>query len=215
MLFGTKIVLEGERFLSMKKTSNSSNNELPALSEPSSSLFSIEKESEKVEFYILPGSPEMKAMLSNTGELRDGEQAKTQSTLPQRRTSGKFTIYAIPYPMTWQDTQSDSARWLDLIFDGADWDALFCDVLKVQMVSNKKDYVESPLSLADYPMLGRITDMYEDVTYKCEEVIFLRDECIKIQLASQNLLAQRGLQVLIKACDEALTLNMGLYLASD
>ena len=71
-------------------------------------------------------------------------------------------------------------------------------------------------SIPEYPMLGRIWNMYEDVGYTPEQVRQLRDECLKLQaIATANPHALEALKKLIMACDEAIKVGGGLFLVSD
>jgi len=135
------------------------------------------------------------------------EEARTQppqsETMPHGLAVGSLSICAVTEPTSWHDTQSESARWLDIAFDGSDWEAVFRDMLN------------TPRIPSEYPMLCRIDNLYEDVIYKREEVGHLRDECLRTQAITSNPRALEGLRKLILACDEALNLDMGLYFASD
>ena len=70
-------------------------------------------------------------------------------------------------------------------------------------------------AILDYPMLGRITDYYDDVWYEPEEVVQLRDECVSVQSNTKDQDALRDLDELLRACDEAQRHNLGLFLAAD
>ncbi len=117
-------------------------------------------------------------------------------------------------------------RALAIFFDGAEWSALFRDAL---LAKDRDPFVPGEAidkwrerqslrfkeSIADYPMLGRIWDTYIDVHYQPEEVRNLRDECLRVKVSTSNLIALRGLNKLIAACDEALKGGLGLSLLSE
>jgi hypothetical protein len=144
--------------------------------------------------------------------------------------SGCWSICAVADPNGWHDTQRDDARWLDLVFDGGDWVAVFCDTLGVfnfaaegRIPARNHEQRAAELSrrsaesfaqaTAQYPMLARLDDTYEDVIYKREEVAQLREECLKLLAAATNPEAINALTTLITACDEALRLKFGLFFA--
>ena len=70
-------------------------------------------------------------------------------------------------------------------------------------------------SIPDYPMLGRLWDLFMYASYKPEEVNRLRDECLKVKDSTSNEKALGGLAKLVKACDEALKRGYGLLLVPD
>lgn len=152
--------------------------------------------------YLLATDPgaqrALKLMLEGTGP-----QQSEKDTPPQSLTVGSLSICAVADPTSWQDTRGESARWLDITFDGGDWDAVFRDALA------------APDSGSSYTMLRRIEGMYEDVIYKADEVERLREECLRLKAVTSNVRALEGLRKLILACDEALKLSMGLFMASD
>lgn len=171
--------------------------------------------SEQEELYILPGSREMEEELERIERDKERAPLPLSGAILQGGTSGVLKIYAVPNPTSWQDTQSESSRWLDLTFDGAEWDAVFYDTFGLPKLDIKAGAEGHDLIAHRYPMLSRIDDMYEDVIYKREEIEQLRAECLKVQEIAKSPLAVKGLQTLISACDEALKLSTGLYLASD
>lgn len=54
-------------------------------------------------------------------------------------------------------------------------------------------------SIPNYPMLGRIFDMYEDYVFTPEEVERLREECLRVKSFTSNPAADLGLRKLIYA----------------
>lgn len=57
---------------------------------------------------------------------------------------------------------------------------------------------------SQYPMLGRIDDMYQDYIFTPEDVKELREECIKLKSKNQTKKSDLALRKFIYACDEAL-----------
>lgn len=115
---------------------------------------------------------------------------------------------------------------LNIALEGTEWSALFYKVLGCPFPSpfvlgdninetRKRYEFEFQQAIPDYPMLGRIWDTYIDVRYKQDEIEQLRNECVKVRAATSDQLALEGLSKLIYACDEALRLKLGLYIACD
>jgi hypothetical protein len=69
--------------------------------------------------------------------------------------------------------------------------------------------------LSDLPMLGRMWEFYNDAWYAPEEITPLRGECLRVQARTSNPLALEGLGLLIRGCDEASAVGLGLFLAAD
>lgn len=112
------------------------------------------------------------------------------------------------------------------VFTGADWEALFYDVLNGPEWGEyagdgsfdehfERQRVKFQQSIPDFPMLGRIFNMYEDVIYGPTDVKRLRDECLTTQASTTNTHTLEALNKLIHASDEALKVGLGLYLAAD
>jgi hypothetical protein len=145
------------------------------------------------------------------------EEIVTQSGLAV----GSLSICVAPDPNDWNDTQSKDSQWLNLTFSGSEWDAIFHETLGVpRNVEGKERRLELIFqrfnqAIPDYPMLGRIYDLYIDISYKREEIKILREECLKVQNIAINPQAMEGISKLIFACDEALKLNSGLFFASN
>jgi len=68
---------------------------------------------------------------------------------------------------------------------------------------------------SEYPMLGRIDDIYQDYVFDFEEIQKLLDECLKLQSQKPNAAADLALRKLIYACDEALKENSYLVFSGD
>ena len=69
--------------------------------------------------------------------------------------------------------------------------------------------------LTAFPMLGRMWDFYNDAWYAPEEIEQLREECLKVQASTSKPLVLAGLQLLLRACDEADATGLGLLLVAD
>jgi hypothetical protein len=139
---------------------------------------------------------------------------------------GSLSIYTVRDVKTWRGNVDASNRYTGIDFTGQDWKALFYDVLACPRPEpymegeEVNDYderyrVKFQKSLPEYPMLGRIWDMYVDAKYTKAEVEQLHNECLAIQASTTNTNALEGLEKLIRACDEAIRAKQGLFLASD
>ncbi len=152
---------------------------------------------------------------------REGDLSKS---FPEGSKAGRLMIFVRQDRAAW-DNKTD--HYLNDL-DGSEWIAVFRDVLKCPMgmdesftaSDNLNEWHERVRSkfqqaIPDYPMLGRIWDTYNDVTYKPEEIEQLRDECLRVQASTSNEKALAGLAKLLSACDEASKLGSGLLLACD
>lgn len=150
----------------------------------------------------------------------EGEDAVTS------RIVGSLDFYIVPNVEGWHGSLNEGGRNLGIKFNGADWEALFLDALRCP---EPEPYVQGEnideyerrskrnfqQAISKYPMLSRIWDLYEDVTYTPEEAKQLREECIEIQPTTTDPRVSRALAKLIYASDEALKTGYGLFLASD
>lgn len=114
-------------------------------------------------------------------------------------------------------------------FGGDEWLAVFRDVLHCPLSSetpyspsdDPKEWANKFESrfrqaIRDYPLLGRYSSIYGDITYTYREVSDLRRECLEVKsLATSNKAALAGLNKLINVCDEALVHHMGILLTFD
>lgn len=134
--------------------------------------------------------------------------------------SGKLDIYLVRDVELITGNVKDGNRFLGIDFHGGDWKALFFRVLDCPKYTwppiEHEEYRERfQKHLADYPMLGRIWDMYEDALYRAEEVEAFRKECLRVQMITSNGEALAGLRKLIFACDEASKAGTGIGLIAD
>jgi hypothetical protein len=100
-----------------------------------------------------------------------------------------------------------------------EWYALRFDALGVDPDASRIWYkrfingeTEEYLIDPGYPMLSRICDPYIDAAFDILEVEQLRQECLRLQTNTSNELALQGLDKLLRVCNEAQKLEMGIYL---
>jgi hypothetical protein len=126
--------------------------------------------------------------------------------------NGTLEIAVVQNPPHWNEDAGD--RHLGVCFNYGDWESIFVDVLHcsdgVPYVKGEdvREYWERnrrlfQQSIPEYPMLGRIFDMYEDYVFTPEEVERLREECLRVKSFASNPAADLGLRKLIYACNEA------------
>ena len=121
-----------------------------------------------------------------------------------------------------------SADWhLDLPGIAEDgWHALFFNVLgcpeaeawapgedAVKLLERNRERFQR--ALPGYPMLRRIWFPYRDVWYAPEEVGHLRAECLRVKAIAASPPALEALGQLLRACDEALRVNSGVFLVAN
>jgi hypothetical protein len=140
--------------------------------------------------------------------------------------AGNLRIYAVQAPEKWDYRTNEVDRYLD-DFTGLEWIALFRDVLKCPMGTETKGANQGFFSedrpyqlrfqeaIPDYPLLARIWNTFEDVTYGPKEIPKLRDECLRVSSMTANEDALMGLNKLLNACDDAITNHLGMYLSCD
>lgn len=156
------------------------------------------------------------------------QERETRESRPlELLAAGNLRIYAVRDPHSWNYRTNEVDRYLE-DFGGSEWIALFRDVLKCPMGIDQplgagedsrewreRNRLRFQQAIPDYPMLGRIWDTYADVIYTPPEPAQLRDECLRVKARTSDVIAVRGLDKLILACDEALRDGVGVYLASD
>ena len=123
------------------------------------------------------------------------------------------------------DWDESTDRQTNLALDYASWEALFFKVLgcpDTEFVEGSNsdtwpEYWEEKFreAIPDYPMLGRISDYYQDVWYAPDELTRLRNECQSVRNRTNDEDAIRGLDTLIAGCNEAQQYNLGLFLGAD
>jgi hypothetical protein len=125
----------------------------------------------------------------------------------------------------WNDSAGD--RYLKVDFNSRNWASIFFETLHCH--PEWTPYVEGEdindhternrqlfqQSIPDYPLLGRIFQMYEDYVFSPEELGGLREECLKVKAIVQSPAADLGLRKLIYACDEASKHGLHLVFSCD
>jgi hypothetical protein len=149
--------------------------------------------------------------------------------------SDSLSICVTPAPNSPSRQEHQSPRWIGLTFDSRDKEALFFTALKVfnpaaavggqipaedfrrgkwdNLMAQFERSVEQVT--ANLPMLRRLKEEYEDAEFSPDEISALREECVKVRLGTDDMLALSALEKLIRACDEALKEHTGLFFASD
>jgi hypothetical protein len=138
--------------------------------------------------------------------------------------NGTLSIAVVRDPARWDEAAGD--RHTGVCFNYEDWEFIFCDVLHCpegepyMQGEDVNDHWERnrrlfQQSIPEYPMLGRIFDMYEDYVFTPEEVGRLREECLRVKSIASNPSAELGLRKLIYVCDEASKESRSLRFLSD
>jgi hypothetical protein len=124
-------------------------------------------------------------------------------------------------------TMLEGEHWTDERLEYDEWEAIFyfelmgyCPfVSRAKPVDTKtwhdlwkRGFQEA---IPDYPLLARMWNAYEDAFYAPEEIENLRIECLRVQTKTENVLALKGLDKLLKCCDKAVKENIGLFMACD
>lgn len=140
---------------------------------------------------------------------------------------GSLRIASMRHPEgEWDPSRGD--HHLTVEIEPWEWEELFFNVLGAQhweaLVEgegienyNKRQELRfaQNLSTKGYEMLGRISDIYQDVAYLPSEVNKLSEECLNIQKETDNAAALSALRKLVFACDDAQATGSGLRLISD
>jgi hypothetical protein len=123
------------------------------------------------------------------------------------------------------DAQNISVnRWLDF----NEWLELFENVLQAPVEierledENFQDYharrerlFQEDLTGKGYEMLGRIWYIFSDAFFHPSEIDKLLEECLELQQKTEYKHALSALEKLIHACNEALKVKSGIFLACD
>lgn len=171
-------------------------------------------------------------LLANSGPFRSGflsTSPKEEQTRMAEQVfaadsfdNGRLYIYVArdPDPVKFPSGLSNNDH-MSSFLTGKEWEALFLDELKCPdrfSISSGDSEVYGArfaAALHNYPMLGRISDMYIYVCYTRDEVRQLREECLRAQRLTSNPKAAEGLVKLLQACDEALINGSGLLFVPD
>jgi hypothetical protein len=109
------------------------------------------------------------------------------------------------------------------ILSAEEWKAIFIGELglstsweEISKSSTKESFsLRFSEKLPNNPMLGRISDLYDDYAYSTDEVYSLLNECEALLKSSSRQDAIRGLEKIITACRKAITSGVGIALCSD
>jgi hypothetical protein len=126
--------------------------------------------------------------------------------------NGTLHTFVIRDPGNWNADAGD--HHLPVCLNEDDWTAIFFTGLHS---AEREPYVQGEdisdwmnrnrllfaQSIPEYPMLGRIFDMYEDYTFSPDEVVRLRDECVRARALSSEAAADVALRKIIYCCDVA------------
>jgi hypothetical protein len=138
--------------------------------------------------------------------------------------NGTLHIYVVRDPANWNANAGD--RHIPVCLNGGDWQSIF---FKRLHCPESEPYVRGEdtndwlnrnrrlfeRSIPDYPMLGRIFDMYEDYTFTPNEVVLLRDECVRARALSSESSADVALRKIIYCCDVASAESRHLVFSGD
>lgn len=139
-------------------------------------------------------------------------------------------IYLVHNPDIWNRQPLDGERGTDERLEYQEWEAIFftelmgfcpyvsrSEMLEAENRGLRRDLYQQRFqeAIPEYPLLGRMWDMYVDAFYKPEEVDSLLQECLKVKAKTKNTLALKGLDKLICGCIEASESKLALYLACD
>jgi hypothetical protein len=132
--------------------------------------------------------------------------------------NGSHHLWVVCDP-NWRPYDAGNAWYLELDFHVSDWKALFWDVLHCPEFdlneSREKNRELFSQSIPEYPMLGQIWDNYEDYVFTPEEIVKLRNECLKLKAEVTEPEAVKALRKLIYACDEASKAGCNLMFVCD
>ncbi len=137
-------------------------------------------------------------------------------------------IYLVHDPDNWDGRIREGERATHERLKYEEWEAIFfitlmnyCPMYEHYVEGqdlnelSERDRIRFQQAIPEYPLLGRMWDMYVDAKYKPEEVVKLREECFKVQAMAENTDALKGLDKLLQFCDEAEKKKLGIFLACD
>jgi len=136
---------------------------------------------------------------------------------------GSLMIYHVRYPESFDGLFTGDDHDTGVRIGGDEWGELFFDILGCPPPGDLGDpstdaqrrSAEVLRSLPRYPMLARISDIFEDSWYNPEEIAALRTECLQVRDEAAGGQTSKALRKLIAACDEALKERTGVYLACE
>lgn len=135
--------------------------------------------------------------------------------------NGTLHIALMPSPENWEE-----GRGLEVCLFDEDLEAVSLEVFLIAtgkpycgenniMKLRKDDRQWFIKMIPEFPMLGRINYLFEDVFFNAEEIEPLRNECLKIRGTTTNMATDLVLRKLLYSCDEALKDNFGMELTCD
>ncbi len=161
---------------------------------------------------------------------REVSQSDREFNTHTHGVAGALSIVAMPdpNPEKLSGEYKEPKLYLYIDFEGGEWDALFYKVFNCPAAVDEPPRADESeevweerfsrkfrQAIPDYPMLGRIWDMFIYVSYSREEVTQLRDESSRVIANTSNKKTISGLTKVISACDEALKHNYGLLFVPD
>jgi hypothetical protein len=139
--------------------------------------------------------------------------------------NGSLHMYVVCSP-GWEPYKEGDARYLDLDFHYADWEALFMKALGAhawQLLPDgnypenydEQQRIKFHESIPEFPHLRTIYDMYEDYSFDIEEAQELRDECTRLKKRLNDELAIKAVRKIIYGCNQAIEAKCNLMFVCD
>jgi hypothetical protein len=146
-------------------------------------------------------------------------------------TNGCMDIYLARQPEGWD--RAEDTLVVPFGFCGEDWHAVFIGLLHagpdeddLQQLRDGKFFFRFRKTKAfekrwrqkfreattEYPMLGRISSIYDQCLFFPDDLTELRGECLKLKSGTAQPEAVKALRRLLYACDEAATRGFSLIL---
>ena len=142
--------------------------------------------------------------------------------------AGRLSIFSVRDPKSFFEGLKEPDHYLDIDLKGDEWAALFYDVLRCPKATvepfspgddteqwRERYRLKFQQAMPNYPLLGRIWDIYEYGSFRPTEIAQLREECLRIQNNTSNEKALAALTKLVSACDEASKNSSGLLFVPD
>jgi len=135
--------------------------------------------------------------------------AQWQSSLRPRRnvrfrvkpTTGIYGFYLVADAKNFHRAPtSDYDRTVRYGLDAQEWSALFASVLPVGETMR-----------ADFPLLSRFRNVYQDFYIEADEVLQLREECVNAKALASDPIALSSIAKILRMCDEARKLRLGIF----
>lgn len=136
--------------------------------------------------------------------------------------NGTLHIYVVHNPGTWN--AAAGYQHIPVCLTEDDWQAIFINHLhcaeREPYVPGEDDWLNRnrqlfERSIPEYPMLGRIFDMYEEYVFPPNEVAPLRDECVRARTSSADPATDLALRKIIYCCGVASAGNYHLVFSGD